>query len=127
MTESGPEEGEITYNVFQDAVEAGAIAEVTIKPNDEISGRFTTEGAQRFGEGQEEFATSGPTQDLVDTLYVTGANCLRNRNRRSVAAAFDHLAAPALPLSDLLLFHASDSEQWRQGHVVRQEQGPSHG
>ncbi|MCA9563138.1 MAG: ATP-dependent zinc metalloprotease FtsH [Myxococcales bacterium] len=73
MTESGPEEGEITYNVFQDAVEAGAIAEVTIKPNDEISGRFTTEGAQRFGEGQEEFATSGPTQDLVDTLYVTGA------------------------------------------------------
>ena len=73
MTESNSESGEIAYDVFQNAVEAGAVAEVTVKPNDDITGKFTEEGAEEFGEGEEEFTTSGPVEDLTDTLVATGA------------------------------------------------------
>ncbi|MBN1944154.1 MAG: ATP-dependent zinc metalloprotease FtsH [Bradymonadales bacterium] len=74
MTQSGKESGEISYDAFQQAVEAGAIAEITVKPNQEIQGRFTEEGAHTYGpSGSEEFTTSGPVEDLVDTLVITGA------------------------------------------------------
>ena len=73
MTESNSEEGEIAYDVFQNAVEAGAVAEVTVKPNDDIFGEFTEEGADEYGEGEAEFTTSGPVEDLTDTLVATGA------------------------------------------------------
>ena len=74
MTESNSESGEIAYDVFQNAVEAGAIAEVTVKPNNDIIGEFTEAGAEQFApEGEIEFTTSGPIEDLTDTLVATGA------------------------------------------------------
>ncbi len=74
MTESNSESGEIAYDVFQNAVEAGAIAEVTVKPNNDIIGEFTEAGAEEFApEGEIEFTTSGPIEDLTDTLVATGA------------------------------------------------------
>ena len=73
MTESGTEEGEIAYDVFQNAVEEGLVAEVTVQPNDDIAGKFTEAGAAQYGEDEVEFTTSGPVDDLTDTLVATGA------------------------------------------------------
>jgi cell division protease FtsH len=74
MTESGSDSDQISYDVFQTAVEGGAVAEVTVHPNMEIEGTFTTEGAEQYGiNGSQEFTTSGPVDDLVYTLVATGA------------------------------------------------------
>ena len=74
MTESGSESGEISYDTFQQAVEAGAIAEITVQPNNDITGKFTDEGTRTFSEsGSEEFSTSGPVDELLDTMVATGA------------------------------------------------------
>ena len=86
MTESGEDDTQISFDVFQQAVESGnAIAEVTVKPNNDISGKFTPAGielletiasrevAVRFSDEEPEFTTSGPVNDLVDTLVASGA------------------------------------------------------
>jgi cell division protease FtsH len=38
-----------------------------------MTGTFTSEGIDSFGNGREVFSTSGPIDDLLDTLYATGA------------------------------------------------------
>ena len=74
MTESGSDDDVIPYSTFQQAVEMGLVTEVTVQPNDDITGVFNPEGASQFGvEGMEEFSTSGPVEDLRDTLVATGA------------------------------------------------------